>query len=210
MKRTLCSLATVIGMVLALPALADLNAAPAKVPGALGHVVGHVALMNPDTLWVSTATGLERFDITPRSKGENDLGTGDYVEIWYANVPGSTHKVAVQWHRTAEAQKQRPAQQQKQQPAAKESRSKTTAENSARPAPAVAQESPRPAVQRPVLANTQHPRQATPPPPAQPTSAQGMRPSVSRLPQTASQLPLVGVVGLVSLAGAGAIRLPRG
>jgi hypothetical protein len=185
MRRALLALATVGTIAFAVPVMA--TTPPVLDPGTRGHVKGTVVFKTPDVLYVDTDMGLRKFDVTDQSRGLQSIGTGDQVEVWYVAVAGEKGYATVErLNHSAEVSPQPPER----------SEPKSTQVQPPRPPQGAAATAPAPALQP----SPQAPKPAT----------TQMAAAAARLPQTASELPVVALIGFVSLAGALGARVLRG
>ncbi|MFI5167001.1 MAG: hypothetical protein ACHQQS_10300 [Thermoanaerobaculales bacterium] len=153
-------------------------------------VTGKVVMITPSEVVVATDTGLQRFAVTSDTDLSPTVVEGATVTLYYKSAPGTAQASVVQSASTATTPSE---------PIPAEAQSSGTA--SSEPSAGVAS-----AAQETNSAQETRPVEATATD-ANSTAEQSTAPStLKRLPKTASELPLIGLVGLLALAGAAVLR----
>ncbi len=189
MRRAALSLivAAAIGATVPVVAIAQ---TPAGDPGNSApdeqETAGTVQLMLPDEVVLATGSGLMHLAVTGETQRPLTFAPGDYVDLWYRTSSNGEPGTIIRVGERAENPN---------------ANAVTTAE-----APEVG------AAGGGTAQASQGPPEETSPSatgPATGVVAAGVGSMPKRLPQTGSKLPLVGLVGLLSLLGGATLRLLR-
>ncbi len=174
------------------------------VPADAQSVTGEVVMATPSEITLRTSSGLQRFKLTPQTEQSSGYAEGEWVTVYYTPEQG-TVKIT-----TADATVQQQASPQPE----------TTASTASGDDPAQATQ---PSMNDSDQAGDQASSQA-PPQPTEPAETQATSPSnepaaaaapatttsattqTKKLPKTASDLPLLGLIGVLATAGGLTLR----
>ncbi len=198
--------------------------ATGEVPPDTQAVTGEVVLSTPSELVLHTSSGMQRFSITPETQMLVPAAEGDTVTVLYKPAVGAGNATVV---KTTAANAQSTSQG---AATAEASTSAATAAGASTEPPATAEavsgseagamaagtENAGPAVEQQRSSSDTGPTTASsvsggqpPVESSQPTNGEAATQRVTKLPKTASPLPLIGLIGLLTLVGAvvlGAVR----
>ncbi|MGE5235983.1 MAG: hypothetical protein ACM3O7_06530 [Acidobacteriota bacterium] len=182
---SLCSAVVSLSAAFAVAQSTSAGSATQASASAERQTTGTVEMKTPDEIVLGTDAGLQHFAITAETERPLDFAKGDEVDLWYLpEANGQPARVTRIAHST-------------------KAKSATRVASTAAPAPVTAPpvetgQAPAPAPAPPAHHAMTHPAAAAPP-----------ATRTGHLPKTASDLPLIGLLGLVSLAGAGVVRAIR-
>lgn len=188
MRAALLSVIAAVSLPMSVMAAEQQTNLPASLAAEERHVDGTVQFQTPDEIVLSTVDGVRHFAITAETQQPIDVAQGDDVELWYLPAEnGKPERVTRMGARSA-----------------------MTAQHAVKPP---AETAP---VQAAALSAPQHERARRAEPSAPPTTVAMAMPATppstttatqpKRLPKTASDLPLIGLLGIASLTTSAVLR----
>jgi hypothetical protein len=175
--------------------------AQGAVPANEMSVTGQVMLSTPDELVLHTASGMQRFVVTPDTQMLAGAAEGDTVTVFYTTETNPAKATVVKTSANASEGNVHTTKM-AAGPAAGEPPTVTAMNATSEPT-----------TDQPAAANDEQNTMNQPEKPATNSQRMGTKAGITRttrLPKTASDLPLIGVTGLLALAGAVLVRAARG
>jgi hypothetical protein len=180
-------------------ALHQVTGTIASLNGSMLEVNVESAPGEPESLASTMVGSIVSFTLDPNVKRPAELRNGDRVDVWFANKNGERIVSRIDTAAANSSSANKPSTDSAPVPSSDTTGSAPVADPSTQQSSApMASTSTAPADQQPVPAAGQQPGDST--------STSQAAPKAKRLPQTASSLPLIGLIGLAALGVAGVLR----